>query len=63
MAMRDMSNREVVISIIGAFVATLLASFFSYTILSAEQTPIILAYLIALFQDLGISLVVIWYQP
>mgnify|MGYP003681895389 CR=1 FL=1 len=38
-----MSNREVVVSIAGAFVATLLASFFSYTILSAEQTPIILA--------------------
>lgn len=43
MAMRDMSNKEVVVSITGAFVATLLASFFSFTILSAEQMPVILA--------------------
>lgn len=43
MAMRNMSNQEVLISIAGAFIATLLASFFSYMILSAEQTPIILA--------------------
>lgn len=42
MAMSNMSNREVLVSIAGAFVATLLASFFSYMILSAEQTPIIL---------------------
>lgn len=41
--MSNMSNREVLVSIAGAFVATLLASFFSYMILSAEQTPIILA--------------------
>lgn len=43
MAMSEMSNKEVLISIVGAFVATLLASFFSYTILSADQHPIILA--------------------
>jgi CBS domain-containing membrane protein len=43
MAMRDMSNQEVLVSIIGAFIATLLSSFFSYTILSADQMPIILA--------------------
>jgi CBS domain-containing membrane protein len=43
MAMRDMSNKEVVVSITGAFVATLLASFFSFTILSAEEIPVILA--------------------
>lgn len=43
MAMSGMSNQEVLVSIVGAFVATLFASFFSYMILSAEQTPIILA--------------------
>ena len=43
MAMSDMSNKEVVVSITGAFVATLLASFFSFTILSAEEMPVILA--------------------
>lgn len=43
MAMRGMSNKEVVVSITGAFVATLLASFFSFTILSAEEMPVILA--------------------
>ena len=43
MAMSGMSNQEVLVSIVGAFIATLFASFFSYMILSAEQTPIILA--------------------
>ena len=65
MAMRDMSNKEVVVSITGAFVATLLASVFSFTILFAEEMPVILAFTgasamlilacpIALFQNLGI---------
>jgi CBS domain-containing membrane protein len=43
MAMRIMSNKEVYISIIGAFIATLLASFFSNNILEAEGMPMILA--------------------
>jgi len=38
-----MSNKEVYISIIGAFIATLLASFFSLSILKAEGSPMILA--------------------
>lgn len=43
MPMKTMSNKEVYISIIGAFIATLLASFFSNNILEAEGTPMILA--------------------
>ena len=41
--MKTMSNKEVHISIIGAFIATLLASFFSFSILEAEGTPMVLA--------------------
>jgi len=43
MAMRSMSNKEVFISVIGAFVATLFASFFSNNILKADDMPMILA--------------------
>lgn len=43
MAMRSMSNKEVCISVIGAFIATLLASFFSRHLLSIEDLPMILA--------------------
>ena len=38
-----MSEKEFIISIIGAFIGTLIASFFSYTILQAEDIPLILA--------------------
>jgi CBS domain-containing membrane protein len=41
--MHTMKAKEVVISIVGAFVGTLLASFFSSTILAAEEMPMILA--------------------
>ena len=41
--MKTMSNKEVHISIIGAFFATLCASFFSFNILEAEHHPMILA--------------------
>ena len=41
--MHDMGNREVTLSVIGAFVATLMASFLSYTILEGEHLPMILA--------------------
>jgi len=40
---RIMSDREFMISIIGAFIGTLIASFFSNTILQAEDMPLILA--------------------
>lgn len=43
MVMKTMSNREVIISIIGAFLGTLLASFFSNNILEAEGMPMVLA--------------------
>jgi len=43
MPMKTMSNKEVTVSIIGAFIATLLASFFSSSILEAENMPIVLA--------------------
>ena len=43
MAMKIMSNKELVISIIGAFIATLFASFFSNSILEAEGMPMVLA--------------------
>lgn len=43
MAMKTMSNKEVIISIVGAFIATLLASFFSNHILEAEGAPMVLA--------------------
>ena len=43
MPMKTMSNKEVFISIVGAFVATLLASFFSNSILEAEGMPMVLA--------------------
>jgi CBS domain-containing membrane protein len=38
-----MPNKEVYVSIIGAFFATLCASFFSFSILQAENHPMILA--------------------
>ncbi len=38
-----MTNGEVAISIVGAFVATLAASFFSYSILDLDGTSVILA--------------------
>jgi len=38
-----MNRRETIVSVIGAFVSTLLATFFSDTVLSAEGTHIILA--------------------
>lgn len=38
-----MSEKELSISVVGACIATLCASFFSYTILDAEQSPMILA--------------------
>jgi len=40
---RVMSEKEFIISIIGAFIGTLIASFFSNTILKAEDMPLILA--------------------
>ncbi len=43
MAMKTMSTQEVFISIMGAFIATLLASFFSSKILEAEGMPMVLA--------------------
>lgn len=41
--MYGMSNREAAFSVLGAFVATLLASFMSYTILEEDHIPMILA--------------------
>jgi CBS domain-containing membrane protein len=41
--MHTMNRRETIVSVIGAFVSTLLATFFSDMILSAEGTHIILA--------------------
>lgn len=38
-----MSEKEFIISIVGAFISTLIASFFSHTILAAEDMPLILA--------------------
>jgi CBS domain-containing membrane protein len=38
-----MSKREMTVSVIGVFASTLLATFFSETVLSAEGTHIILA--------------------
>lgn len=43
MAMKNMSNNELLISIIGAFIATLLASFFSNNILEMSGSPMVLA--------------------
>ncbi|WP_196140588.1 HPP family protein [Aliikangiella sp. G2MR2-5] len=43
MAMRTMSNSEVFVSIVGAFIATLCATFFSNSILLAENLPMVLA--------------------
>jgi len=40
---RVMSEKEFIISIIGAFIGTLIASFFSNSILQAEDMPLILA--------------------
>ncbi len=41
--MVEMDSREFVISVLGAFVSTLLASFLSYTILEGEHIPLVLA--------------------
>ncbi len=41
--MKKMSNGEVCISILGAFFATLCASFFSFNILQADNHPMVLA--------------------
>lgn len=41
--MQRMNRRETIVSVIGAFASTLLATFFSDTVLSAEGTHIILA--------------------
>ncbi|MBC8520319.1 MAG: HPP family protein [Gammaproteobacteria bacterium] len=41
--MCGMNNREATFSVIGAFIATLLASFMSYTILEEDHVPMILA--------------------
>ena len=41
--MHTMNRREMTVSVIGAFASTLLATFFSDTVLSAEGTHIILA--------------------
>lgn len=41
--MKTMSSNELILSIVGAFIATLLASFFSLKILEVEQLPIVLA--------------------
>ncbi len=38
-----MSEKEFIISVVGAFIGTLIASFFSSTILQAEDLPLILA--------------------
>ena len=43
MPMRTMSNKEIYVSIIGAFIATLCASFFSNSILEAEGMSMVLA--------------------
>lgn len=40
---RVMSEKEFIISVVGAFIGTLIASFFSSTILEAEDMPLILA--------------------
>lgn len=39
----DMKEKEVLVSVVGAMIATLCASFFSYSILQAENSPMILA--------------------
>lgn len=41
--MTKMNNSEVWLSILGAFIATLMASFISYKIMGVEHTPMILA--------------------
>lgn len=43
MPMKTMSNKEVTVSIIGAFIATFCASFFSSSILEADNMPMVLA--------------------
>ncbi len=43
MPMKTMSNKEIIISIIGAFIATLIASFFSNLLLEADGRSMILA--------------------
>ncbi len=41
--MKEMSNKDVLLSVVGACIATLLASFFSLMILQADNHPMILA--------------------
>ncbi len=53
---RVMTEKEFVISIMGAFIGTLIASFFSNTILEAEAMPLILA-------STGASAVLIFSLP
>ncbi|MBA1333607.1 HPP family protein, partial [Candidatus Endoriftia persephone str. Guaymas] len=53
---RDMTEKEFVISVMGAFVGTLIASFFSNMILQAEAMPLILA-------STGASAVLIFSLP
>jgi CBS domain-containing membrane protein len=53
---RVMTEKEFVISIMGAFIGTLIASFFSNTILQAEAMPLILA-------STGASAVLIFSLP
>lgn len=43
MTMKTMSNKEVFVSIVGAFIATLIASFFSNLLLQADHMSMILA--------------------
>lgn len=43
MPMNNMTNKEINISILGAFIAMLCASFFSHNILTAAGLPIVLA--------------------
>ena len=41
--MRRMTDKDLMLSVVGAFLATLMASFFSNTLLEAEHLPVILA--------------------
>ncbi len=54
--MSGMSNREAIFSMVGAFIATLLASFMSYTILEEDHIPMVLA-------STGASAVLIFALP
>jgi len=54
--MKLMSNHELIISVIGAFLAILLATFFTSTILDAENSPMVLA-------STGASAILIFGSP